>query len=519
MFNCFSNAIFILLGGLMAMLGISESAFGASTTPDTTVNYDCAFALAEGAQSIRSVTLTEEVHRCFQFDNYADLAVVNAAHKLVPFSLSAPAVNVNRQRYTKDIEFYQEPDASSYRTGDQIRRIAALTGVVSSRISDKQWQESNIHYSSIILEQPKRDSDQSGDKLLSIALEVSATRTPIRATVLVEVSNDLQNWKILSKPHNFYYLPGKSKDLSSNGLSLSNLELSRYLNRDAKYFRLATLSNVEGFTTLISNINGTYEHTNRTTPVMQWLTVEPYKLEGEKDVWQFDLPSLIPVSALKLSNADNIVYYQGVVSSERHTNPNVGNADTRKSGKRKLKDAIKNAAKGKSKRTKTPQQWRTVTRFNRYKLLLKDSSVESPDLSFSSKRSHSWRIKFQVPADLSKDQLPKLELGWTPPKLTFVAQGAGPFRLLAGRDHATQKVGFPAQLRSLESSSEKVSLLGPTRKVSSEEDETLQNSPRQEPVSNSINWGKLALWSILLLGVSLMLYMAYKLMSTMKKES
>lgn len=500
MFSHFSKVLFVLVSSIFVM----------PTLAAKLSNYDCSFALSEGMQSIRSVTLTEDLYRCFQFDNYADLGVVNADHQLVPFMLRAPAVNVSRKRYTKDIAFYQEPQVSSYRTGDQIRRIAALTGVVSNNISDKQWQQTNVHYSSIILKQAERNSDQYGDKLLSIVLDVNTSEEPILATMLIEVSNDLQHWQTLSKPHNFYFLPGKDQHLNNNSLKLNS-----YLNRDAKYFRLATLSNVESFTTLVNSISGSYQHTDSTAQAIKWLTVKPYKIDGEENVWQFDLPSLVPVSAVRFTNADNIVYYQGQILSEWHNNPQVGNDKARRRGKKKLKEAIKNAANGKSRKTKSSASWRTVTGFSRYKLRLEDGSFESPDVRFSNFKSRSWKIKFNVPAELNADQLPTVEFGWKPSELNFIAQGKGPFTLFAGRDHATKKMRFPTQLQNLDVATEKVTLL---RSV--ESGNAKSSFPELESTGSSDpNWGKILLWALLLTGVSLMLYMAYTLMRTMSKQA
>lgn len=499
MFKRASKAVCVLISGVIIAWCLTAKAR----------DYECSFELSDGIQSIRSVTLSEDVYRCLRFNSYADIAVVNADNQLVPFTLSRPTVNVNRQQYTKNIEFYQEPQVSSYKTGDQIRRIASLTGVVSNTRNNQQWQKTNVYYSSVILEQPERSVDQIGDPLLSVSLGVNTSDAPIRATVLVEVSNDLQNWKALSKPYDFYFLPGKKNNLSHNVLPLSH-----YLNRQAKYLRLATLSNVQGFTSLISNISGVYQHTERVSQAIEWLTVTPYKLEGEEGVWQFDLPSLVPVSALRLNNVNNIVYYQGQLFSQPHKNPQAVNEIVKKSGKKKLKEAIKDAAKGKSRKSKTDTPWRTVTRFSWYKLMTENGSVESPDLQFSSVKSRQWKIKFYVPEDLPVNQLPIVEVGWKPSTLNFIAQGEGPFTLQVGRDQATKKTVFPAQLQRLGASSESVTIL---RRVTLEAN-VVMPSQMEEADSSKVNWGEILLWVILLLGVLLMFYMAYSLMRSMNKE-
>lgn len=470
-------------------------------------DYDCSFALSDGSQSIRSVTLTEKVYGCIKFSSYADLAVVNAAKQLVPFTINSPSVSVDRKNYHRDIAFFQEPEESSYRTGDQIRRIAALTGVVSHESNGQQWQNTNVHYSAVILQQPPQGSDQYDDQLQALTLSIDSGDRPIRATVLVELSDDLQNWRTLSKPHDLYFLPGKVKELNSNSLIIN-----RYVDRNAKYFRLATLSNVQNFTDRLRNISGSYLRTEKTSQAMQWLTVAPYKVEGEEGVWQFDLSGLAPISALRFSNADNIVFYQGQVSSQIHSNPSKADDGKRKSGRKKLKAVIKNAVKGRSRHDKFVPNWRSVTNFNRYRLMLENGSVESPDIAVSNIKSRTWRIKFNVPANLSTMQLPKIELGWKASQINFIAQGKGPFVLLAGSDKKTKKVAFPSSLQGLSTSAEKVELLGALQPT-----ELNTSPPIKADEAAKTNWGEILLWVILLFGVGLMLYMAYHLTRKMNE--
>ena len=70
---------------------------------------------------------------------------------------------------------------------------------------------------------------------------------------------------------------------------------------------------------------------------MRWITVVPYEIEADAGIWQFELSSLVPVSAMRLTNADDIVYYDGVVSSQVHNNPKPVAREQTKSGRKKLR--------------------------------------------------------------------------------------------------------------------------------------------------------------------------------------
>jgi len=488
---------------LATLAFVASNLFSVFAYADTE-DYDCAFEIAKGNQSIRSLTLTDAVYRCFQFSNYADLAIVNADQQLVPFTLSSAAAENKRQEYQKDIAFFSEPEESSYRTGEQIRRIAALTGLVSRDIDAKQWQSTNVHYSSFILEQASNSNAKQSHKLKSVSLDVDTQTAAIRATVLIEASDDLQNWKTVSKPHNLFFLQGDTQALKQNQLTLSGY------SKKAKYLRLATLSNVESFADRLRGVSGKYVYTERITPELQWLTVKPYEVEN--NVWQFDLPLLAPFEAIKLSNAQNIVYYQGNILSKQHLNPNKHDNDERKSGKKKIKSVLKNVAQGKSRFAEINAHWRTVRYFKRYKLIVDNGSLESADIEFSNVRSRSWRIKFNEPANITADQLPKIEIAWAPSQVNFIAQGRGPFVLKAGRETATKKIVFPSQLKTLNASTEQVALVGAV------ENAVPVSEPALVQSQNEFSWSKVLLWSLLLFGVGLMLYMAYRLMRSMNQE-
>lgn len=111
------------------------------------------------------------------------------------------------------------------------------------------------------------------------------------------------------------------------------------------------------------------------------------------------------------------------------------------------------------------------------------------------------------------DQLPTIELGWQLPQITFVAQGAGPFRLLSGSAKKAQRVNFPSRLVSDNNTIEVVKLLPAITikrdlSLSSEEDEAV----------DKYSWRTLLLWLVLLIGVFIMGVMTYKLARSMGED-
>jgi len=491
---------------LLRVLLLSASLIYTSTNKaDDLANFECSFAISDGLQSVRAFNLTEDVYKCLNYSGYKDLVVVNSEQQVVPFRLTAPTRKLDVKTHSKDIAFYQEPAASSYKTGDQIRRIAGLTGVVSGNESDTQWLDKNTYYSSLILEQEK-----SNDVLKSITINKNAGDIPVSATVIIESSNDLQHWTTLLSPLNILYLPGMNNDLQSNVLKIST-------SKSAKYLRLATLSNIKNFTAEIASITGEYETSTARTIPLQWSNVGGLQPLEESGAWLMPLTDLRPVTHIRFTLAENVVFYQGAIYSKSHINPDsqTNEKQSRRDAKRKIKSLIKNTVRDPHVPRSSPANpWRYITGFTQYKIITGTDSITSSDIQISPVQSKNWKFIFQQPQITDTSQLPEIELGWRPSQVTFITQGAGPYRLLAGNLEVPKKQNFPGQLLSLNEDVEFVELLTPGLRGD------IELSPAGKLDTPEIfNLNKILLWLVLLAGVVLMATMAYQLSKKMKAES
>lgn len=463
--------------------------------------YQCVFRITDGQQSVRQFDLNLDVYRCMQHSGHKDLAVVNADNQMVPFSLSTQSQAVDLQHYDRELNFYQEPDATSYKTGKQIKRIANLTGVVSGNESDTQWLDKNTYYSSLILEQEKND-----DQLKSITIKSNETNVPISVTVIIEASNDLQNWTTLLAPHNLYYLPGVNNGLQSNVLKLN---ASIY----AKYLRLATLSNVDNFTHTIGSISGEYEKTSYIPAPLEWSVMTGMQSLAKEGEWSMALDDLRPISRIRFTPAENIVYYQGAIYTKYHINPVTQSEQKyiRDDAKKKIKTLIKNTVHDPHVPVSSDANpWRHATRFTQYRIKTDNGSTASPEIRITPIQSRNWKFTFDQPLVTSPSQLPEIEFGWQPQQVKFIAQGAGPFYLMAGSTDVPSRPSLPGQLLSLSDSIEPVEIHASALPVEVED---------EKPLSTAFDIKKILLWLTLLVGVSLMAAMAYQLAIKMKSDS
>jgi len=467
-----------------------------------TADYKCMFPIAEGKQSVKKFLLTEDVYRCLTYSNYDDFQIINGWNQVVPFRISSSLKSVDVNSYKKDIDFYREPAIAAYKTGSQIRRIAKLTGVVSGNETDAQWLEKNTYYSSVIV-----DQGEEKDRLRSIVLNKNAEAMPISATVVIESSNNLQDWTTVLRPHNILYLSSDGNDLQSNLLKFSSSSHARYL-------RIAALSNVSNFLDKIISITGEYEQIrNRAAPV-QWLTIDGLKALEEPGEWSFSLPDFRPVTRVRLTSTNNIVYYQGVIQAKREDDTPGRSRDKKihRAAKNKVKRLLKNTVDNRhSKRHVASNVWRQVSRFMHYEIENEKGSTTSPVLNIPRTQSKDWKFIFTQPEDIHLSQLPKIELGWESPQITFISQGKGPFYLLVGSDEVAERLPFPPQLSASGKNIESIDLLDlkrPDHDMSRMRNESLSTS-MYEPKS-------ILLWFFLFIGVIVMALMAVQLMKKIK---
>lgn len=487
---------------LRVLLSVSAVFFSSNGIAEVTADFSCSFSVTEGQQSIRTFTLTADVYKCLKYNGHNDLVVVNAERQVVPFRIDAPTSKRNVSINKKDLRFYREPDASSYKTGDQIRRIASLTGVSSGNETDAQWFTKNTFYSSIIMEQ-----QESNDLLKKVTINIKPSDLPVSATVILESSDDLQHWVTLRSPYNLLYLPGMNNKLRNNALTITTIS-------HGKYLRLASLSNIENFTAYITRVEGEYERSRYKAALLKWFSAGSLQRLKEKNTWKLSLPDRRPITRIRFRPADNIVFYQGEIYSKPNLNPDteIRTAQVRRDAHKKIKTLIKNTLHDPHiPRTSPVNPWRYLTSFSQYRIKVGADILTSPEIRISPTQSNQWKFHFRQPQDTIASQLPLLELGWTPSRITFVAQGAGPFELLAGSTTIPAKQTFPDQFTSLNNKAETVELL-----ISSSMTNVAPSSDGKPVTASSFKLNEMLLWIILLLGVALMVLMAYQLSKKMK---
>jgi uncharacterized protein DUF3999 len=147
-----------------------------------------------------------------------------------------------------------------------------------------------------------------------------------------------------------------------------------------------------------------------------------------------------------------------------------------------------------------------------YRIVTDTQRRESPPAQFAATSDRYWRLKIAKDPQLYRATV--LELGYRPARLRFLAQGSGPFTLAYGSRRAAVSpasacdallADFPSEERSKlvgEGSQQVARVLGG--------DTALRPVPRQTPVRLVV------LWSVLILGVGLLVAMALALLKRVR---
>jgi hypothetical protein len=154
-------------------------------------------------------------------------------------------------------------------------------------------------------------------------------------------------------------------------------------------------------------------------------------------------------------------------------------------------------------------EWRRVASLIAYRLHTDGQQVESPEVRLGIDRDRYWRLLAdQKGGGLGRGD-PALQLGWVPQKLVFVARGDPPFHLAFGNARAQPAAleiaslvpgwGTPSELAIAEAQ------IG-----------AAQVKAGAAALAARPNYRAWGLWTVLLLGVALLAWMAWRLAGQLK---
>lgn len=307
------------------------------------------------------------------------------------------------------------------------------------------------------------DASGIGTAIDAMQIEAEADDNALRH-LSVEGSDDLRNWRAIMNGSPWLSVHSGTLQLNRKRIEFSPVR--------CKYYRLswddhpATVSRI-----LVEAVTGNAppHYLHHTLNISQ-------NPAGSAD-YQFELPPAITPERLRLilPLVDTVA---SAIISARHTE----------------KDS-----------------WATLAAATFYRIKRDNSELESQAVSLPGIQAHYWRVHLEgnsreLPATL------QLDIGWRPLQLVFLASGSGPYTLAFG-NRKVKPVAFPLSVLL------PGFMAGDELKLPEASTGALITSSAPADLEQyEIEWRQWALWGILITGVALLGWMAWRIRKDIKAE-
>jgi hypothetical protein len=380
-------------------------------------------------------------------EDLGDLRLFNERGVAVPFSLFRPAEQTHIHKPEVTLPLFP------LREGTRVV-IDGIRVTIDSPQSAIKLQTQNAGAVASSVNQYVLDARALNAPVSALRLGWPDTASDYSGRLRVEASDDLGSWHsvVVATP---------IANLHANGQTLIENRIAMTATT-AKFFRISWLGSAPAFelTVVLAESADTVAEPERAV-----LEVSGSPDPADSTAYLFDLGARPPVSRVNilLPVANAII-------------------DAELSSRRTSKDP-----------------WRFVTRAGLYRLKNADAEQHNAAFEIGTDNDRYWRVR------ISRGPIPppmplRLRVEWIPNELTFLAQGEGPFLLAYGNATA---VGAEADFSNIPSTLQVAPAMVGTPRV-------LGGSSRLAVNPAAFPWRRAVLWSVLLLAVILLAWMAFR---------
>jgi hypothetical protein len=429
----------------------------------------------DDTKSIQLLQLPENVQAKLHHHNAQDMRVYNADGELLPSIIKydshelQPAVVQSMVFFPLKQKFANGQQSS----GSEQQNIAIKLEVLMNSKKEQSHQATSEiapkDPPAYIIENPQYNAEgkknkQNQDNIYQLKIDLDLEFDGI-ASLMIETSSDLNNWQVLVADDSVSRMKYKEQQLNKNIINIRG-QSQRYLK--------------------LSWLGSNYPVINNIEAVIGQRTLKP------EFVWSENL-------ILKVVNAENVAFntYELLVSPSFHAN------------KLRLvsKDTDQIVSGVLSSRKNSGKHYYPFADFKFYQVKTNDSLVSVLEKNFRRGHNEHWRVQFQYPMKINIEDV-ALQINRYPASLYFLKQGRAPYTLAFGQSSIRQ---LPSSISTLMKDVMKASdgNYGKAYLASIEE-----NIPEKESL---FNWQLILLWSALICGVLVMIWMArslFKQMST-----
>lgn len=427
----------------------------------------------QGDSAAWQVELTPEVYAAVTRADLRDIEIINAAGEAVPMARhTLPPATQSDCRTT--LPMFQLPTASAQ---------APNAADDAIRMQIRRDADGRLHSLDVNLV-GMRDRDASGARSLprDLLLDASALHAPLASISVhwssgvnatprfaLSASDDLQQWRSLVADATLLRLEQDGHVLERHEIALANAR--------ATYLRLRRLDDGADLPNLVVYVCAATPSTAN-LPALQWLqatddggdtrhinTASPPPADGAVAAYRYHLPAPLTAAMARVELADdNSLVRLSILSREREPYD-------------------------------SPASW--VQRGDKLAFRLRQGDVRVDNDEFGllpAGQARDFRLELATPLA----RAPKLEIAYRPDRFVFLAQGAAPYRLVAGSVRA-RRGDYPvdsvlATLRAKLGSSWEPPLAGLSDRTTLRGESALKPEP---PAPPRRDWRTWILWGVL----------------------
>lgn len=386
----------------------------------------------------------------------ADIRVFNAGGQAVPYALSLPSDHVLPRGPGTALPLF--PLRSDTAAASDAVRVTIDSSGADVRLRNRATVTAGSTVRQYILD--GRPLEVPASALQLIWPDGSADFT---GHARIEASDDFASWRTLADSAPIANLHAAGHQLLDNRIELPATR--------AKYWRLSWIGASPPFelTSVIAETADGRAQAPRSTVDIVGSVIGAARLE-----YEFDVGAHLPVDRVNLTLPErNTVIAVELLS-----------------------------------RTHAQDAWRRVAATGFYRVMNGDAELQNKPLDIAVDSDRYWLARVSPASGVGAAQPLRLQVGWRPAELTFLARGAGPFLLAYGSSTAQ---AAESDLRSIPASiavsnatlGERHELGGPSRLI--------------EPMPK-FPWKRVSLWTVLSLCVGALALMAYRLSREMNRS-
>jgi len=445
---------------LLALLLLVRGIAGAAERPQ-----DFAFGMAiqsDGQDALYEIEIPIAVYRGVTRGDLGDLRVFNGQGEVVPHALRPSVVSVEQAGTAIRLPVFPLYSDAPGKIDDlNVRIEKRADGTIIGIRNQPKSREQKILRGYLL--------DAAGGKLpfRELQLDWQGDAASFVGKVRVDGSDDLAVWTNLAENAALARLV-----VDGHQVRRDRVELRR---RNFKYLRLSwpeSQAALESLTVLAEPAP------KIVASPRVWQNIEGAPVSAKPGEYSYDLGGFIPVDRLRVGLPQvNSLIQMKILS-----------------------------------RANTKDDWRPALSAVAYRLRDHETEVTSPEIAMPTNNARYWLVRVDQKGGGVGSGVPALQIGWVPQKLVFAARGAGPFQLAYGSS-AVKPAAFAIEsiIPGYKTDAEfkvKVAILG---------EQVILAGMAQ--LRAPWDFRKIALWSILIIGVGLLAWMAFRLSRQIAKAA